>query len=76
MVIGASSADFEAGNSALELDVRDTSAAKSSGTGNHFKRVQLSANAYLLADFRRVLMRWASGANLLLKSRAKALWAI
>lgn len=50
LIIGASSVDFEAGNSAIELDVRDTSAAKSSGMGNHFKRVQLSANAYLLAD--------------------------
>ncbi|WP_051304462.1 hypothetical protein [Chitinilyticum litopenaei] len=50
LVIGASSADFAAGNSGVVLDVRDTSAAKSSGSGNHFQRVQLSASGYLLAD--------------------------
>ncbi|WP_348944810.1 hypothetical protein ABHF33_15570 [Chitinibacter sp. FCG-7] len=50
LVIGASSANFGAENRQITLDVRDTSAAKSSGEANTFKQVQASANAYFLAD--------------------------
>jgi hypothetical protein len=50
LIIGASSADFEAGNTQITLDVRDTSSAKSSGEGNKFSNVQVSANGYFLAD--------------------------
>ncbi|WP_148713638.1 hypothetical protein [Chitinolyticbacter meiyuanensis] len=50
LVVGGSSAEFEAGNSQTVLDIRDTSAVKSSGNGNHFKSAVLSANGYFLAD--------------------------
>ncbi|UXY16264.1 hypothetical protein N8I74_04385 [Chitiniphilus purpureus] len=49
LVIGASSAEFKAGNELITLDVRDTSMAKSSAP-NRFKAVQTSANGYFLAD--------------------------
>ncbi|XZG71652.1 hypothetical protein ACTSKR_07280 [Chitinibacteraceae bacterium HSL-7] len=49
LVIGASNADFGAGNSGIGLTVRDTSSVRSSA-GSQFAAVELSANAYLLAD--------------------------
>ncbi|WP_380226781.1 hypothetical protein [Jeongeupia naejangsanensis] len=51
LVIGGSTVEFESGNTRTTLDVRDTSTAKS-GHANEFSNVQLSANAYLLADNR------------------------
>ncbi|KAF0813894.1 hypothetical protein IGB42_01573 [Andreprevotia sp. IGB-42] len=49
LVIGASSADFEANNNGVGVDVRDTSSAKSSAA-NKFRSVLVTANGYFLGD--------------------------